>query len=654
MTARSYLYRRNGIYYFRWPIPTACRQRMPSDSPVELRTSLRTSHPATARHLAARHWLAALDAAQRFLVSDSPLRYNDLLNAIRRQAGMDGRGTSAQADEGTRVSLGEVAGSVEPQKLKDALEKLDRAGATFYLAVPNQPVEVWGHVKSDDGVPSPQIIEALPDFADDHARLTRKGIRAALAADRNLIAVTEVHSNQPGLYRGDEGQQGFYDIVLTPPVTCNLSELKVDVTYAQQVHIPTSPAPSTTSAAADCGAIRLSEAKDTWVKENRVENGGSWKKATVDNYESYVRQFIVLVGDKLTTDLKPNDFSTYEAMMRALPSDWFAQHRRTGMTPKQISLINNKAPRLSPKSLKDKGSAISLFFSYLKGKGYWHGRYGTELFSSIKSGKGKKNDRPSFTNGELEALFSGAGIETFKKAKFPLYLWGTVLLLYTGARPAEISQLLRQDVVQDDKGTWYLKLTDEGGESGGSDGQKQFKTESSIRSIPLHPQVISLGFLEFIKRFAPNDNLFPEAFRHSQKVSREIGDWFNGKLLKDAGLKRDGFVLYSLRHTVINRFKANAELDHYACAYTGHSTADDKVSSNRIYREQYGRGFSPTTLAEKLHPLLNFDIDWTPLKTVIDEKGWASPSLTQPLRAPAKEAPKKPSPRNTKLVKDVP
>ncbi|MGH8053441.1 MAG: DUF6538 domain-containing protein [Stenotrophomonas sp.] len=657
MTARSYLYRRNGIYYFRWPIPLACQQQMPPGSPIELRTSLRTSHPGTARHLVARHWLAALDVAQSVLVSRSAIRYNDLLNAIKRHAGMNGDTAPAQAAGDTLITLGEMAGTVEVQQLKDALAALERVGATFYIAVSNQSVEVWGQSYDDEGAFRPQIIEALADFTDDHARLTRDGIRAALAADKNSLLVEKVHSDQPGL-QSSVGRNRYYEIVLASPITRNLSELKVASAYARQTTIKATPATTSSSAATDCEPIALSEAKETWVKENRIENGGIWKKATVSNYDSYVQQFIVLVGDKLTTELQAKDFASYEKLMRTLPADWYVTHKRTGLSPAKIALSKSDA-KLSPKTLKDKGSAISLFFSYLQQKGFWHGRYGAALFTTVKASKAKK-PRHVFSNDELKILYAGAGIETFRKAKFPLYVWGSILLLFTGARPAEISQLQYQDVTQDENGTWYLRLMpDDEGEEGIADDdeqdtQKQFKTASSLRSIPLHTQVIQLGFLSFIQRFKSGEQLFPEAFRHNQKISREIGDWFNGKLLKNAGLKKNGVVLYCLRHTVINRFKADATMDHYACAYTGHSTADDKAISNRIYRERYGRAFKPTLLAEKLHPLLDFDIDWSHLKGVIDEKGWASPTLTQPLPRPRNGVPRKATPRNTKLVAPKP
>ena len=536
---------------------------------------------------------------------------------------MDGNSTPTCVTGDSLRSVGEVAGSTELQRLKDAIAVLDRAGATFYVTVGNQPVEVWGHAYDSDGVPQPQIIEALSDFADDHASLSREGIRNALAADRNLFTISQVHSNQPGLQSG-YGRGRHLEVILSTPLTFNLSELKVAGAYAQQVPANALLAPTQPAIATDCDAIKLSEAKDSWIKQNSAENGGSWKKATTSNYDSYVQQFITIVGDKRTTELEARDFEEYERLMRSLPANWYVTHKKTGASPAQIALSNSNTKPLSAKTLKDKGSAVSLFFSHLKSKGYWHGRYGSALFNTVRPPK-KQKARHVFSDEELRTLFSGAGIEVFRQAKFPLYAWGSILLLFTGARPAEISQLQHQDVVQDSDGTWYLKLMpDEKDEEldDESGSQKQFKTDSSLRSIPLHPQVVDLGFHNFVKKSKAGEKIFPEAFRHDQKVSREIGDWFNGKLLKACELKKTGAVLYSLRHTVINRFKANATVDHYACAYTGHSTPDDKTASNRVYKQQYGRAFPPSVLASNLHPLLNYPIDWEPMKKIMAQKKW--------------------------------
>jgi hypothetical protein len=131
---------------------------------------------------------------------------------------------------------------------------------------------------------------------------------------------------------------------------------------------------------------------------------------------------------------------------------------------------------------------------------------------------------------------------------------------------------------------------------------------------------MALGFEDFLAHFQPSEPLFPEAMRHKQKVSRELGDWFNQKLLPAARLKTEDTVLHSLRHTVIERFKGDASADYLACAYTGHGTDEDSLRANKVFADTYGRAHSPATLAAKLHPLLDFGIDWTPVKKLIADK----------------------------------
>jgi hypothetical protein len=226
-------------------------------------------------------------------------------------------------------------------------------------------------------------------------------------------------------------------------------------------------------------------------------------------------------------------------------------------------------------------------------------------------------------------------------------VWGSILLLYTGARPSEVSQLRREDVIKDDDGTWYLRIA--ASDEDDDDDAKRLKTESSSRSVPLHHEVMTLGLEDFLAHFKPNQPLFPEATRHRQKVSRELGDWFNKTLLPAAGLKEEGAVLYSLRHTVIERFKSDASVQFLACAYVGHSTDEDRQPANKVFADVYGRGHSPNTLATKLHPLLNFGIDWTPVKKLIAERDghWEGErrKLARDKKAAAKKA--KPTKSNT-------
>lgn len=619
MSARAYVYRRNGTYYFRWSIPHICRFRMPSGSPAELRISLATSNPAIARHRAARHWLASQDVCHAFLVASVGFRYNELLEAIRGRVRMTEEVDPTDQSSGS-VSLGAIVGTVEVQALKDAMAALDRLHATFYVPVPRTAAGLWTTQEQADGSLVDELVERVEDFADPQARLTRTSITDALSAKDNRLDIKAVHSDLPGMWRGSQQAKRYLDVHLDRAITINLSAIMVDAVLAHAMPV-TPPKVSAAPASAlqpVCDPIQLSQGLDSWIKAYP-----DWSKATQENYRGHIKQFIAIVGDLSTTDLTADQFSEYEKIARALPRNWRSMETKSGKSLRKIAeMVVPKGNETDPKTLKGKGAAIRQFFDYLEGQGYWHGRYGKKLFQGVKAKKSGKQHRKVFSNEELQDVFTGTGLPVFKKAKFALYVWGSILLLYTGARPAEISQLRKSDVIKDSDGTWYMRISasDDDEEEG-----KQLKTDASSRSVPLHPAIIDLGFADFVDEFATDGPLFPEAMRHKQKVGREIGDWFNQKLLPATPYKAPGVSLYCLRHTVIERFKADATLDYLACAYTGHGTDEDHQRANKIFSDVYGRAHAPATLATKLHPMLDFGIDWAPIKSVVQSKNkdWA-------------------------------
>ena len=68
--------------------------------------------------------------------------------------------------------------------------------------------------------------------------------------------------------------------------------------------------------------------------------------------------------------------------------------------------------------------------------------------------------------------------------------WLPLIMLFSGARPAEIAQLLTDDV-RKVHGHWVMHITSEGSK------EKSVKTRGSMRVVPLHSELGRLGFTEY-------------------------------------------------------------------------------------------------------------------------------------------------------------
>ena len=92
--------------------------------------------------------------------------------------------------------------------------------------------------------------------------------------------------------------------------------------------------------------------------------------------------------------------------------------------------------------------------------------------------------------------------------------WLPLLCLFLGLRPNEAAQMHVGDLKCTKKGTWYLHVIatadDEAGDPAAS--VKTLKTATSRRKIPLHPELVKIGFLKFVeqrKKSGASPRLFP-------------------------------------------------------------------------------------------------------------------------------------------------
>ncbi|MCD2177288.1 site-specific integrase [Rhizobium sp. C1] len=150
--------------------------------------------------------------------------------------------------------------------------------------------------------------------------------------------------------------------------------------------------------------------------------------------------------------------------------------------------------------------------------------------------------------------------------------WVPLIMLYSGARPGEIAQLLISDVRMEGE-TWIFDITETEEEDG--EEAKSLKTEGSQRVVPVHRELIDLGFLDYLEstRAQGHTRLFPQATRNSrgQMISDFSRDF--GRFLTKIGVKNGrGVSLYSFRHGAMDAMRRAGYLDDQFNFIFGHGS----------------------------------------------------------------------------------
>lgn len=128
--------------------------------------------------------------------------------------------------------------------------------------------------------------------------------------------------------------------------------------------------------------------------------------------------------------------------------------------------------------------------------------------------------------------------------------WAPILALWTGMRMNEILQLEKADICRSSEGIAYIRITDQ--EHGNYEGKafaKRVKTTNAIRNIPLHSQLIQMGFLVWADA-SQDQRLFPEALA---KKGEKPSDVYSKRFRYDAEFAG----VWKARRLVFHSFRNN-------------------------------------------------------------------------------------------------
>ena len=351
----------------------------------------------------------------------------------------------------------------------------------------------------------------------------------------------------------------------------------------------------------------LSSNIKTFIDRKKVE-GKSIKEIGSDN--KILEEFVEIVGDFDFSRVTKKEVSYYIDVQTKLPPNRKKSQKYRDLTIKQVMELNlSQKETQTPQNINKRLSKLSVF-------GNWGVRQGlllTNPFSGMKFlVKKQPNRRQPFTTDDLKKILKP---ETYLNwtinfehpykihkvnNKLPYY-WVFLLGIFSGMRTNEMCQLRCSDI-RKEKNIWFMFVED-------SENTK-VKTESSIRKVPLHPQLVELGFIDYVGnlRKKKKTRVFWELREDRDGFASKVSRHYNEKFLPAIGVwEKHKKVLYCTRHTFINKLYSEKVDENVIKTLVGHK----KEFTMKHYG---GDPFTPEVLLEEISKVNYSKINWKGLK----------------------------------------
>lgn len=257
--------------------------------------------------------------------------------------------------------------------------------------------------------------------------------------------------------------------------------------------------------------------------------------ATVEGTRTALRRLKEALGDIRPSDLGRAQVTEFLDLLAKRPANLKRTDRRN-LRELAAAYEGKEVPRVSGKTLKQTLG----FLSAIWGKAVEEGHL-VQLGSSPENPFKRKiavaplPEAPQeLSLRELNALFA---LPVFTRGERPTQgrgeacYWIPLLLLWTGARPEEVAQLMVDDFLEDEEGRAWLKFTSEGVHPvKGPRSLKTDRTQTGRRQIYVPKPLIQLGLLDYVQHLRAEGEtaLFPRLTpkKRGRELFPSVGEWW--------------------------------------------------------------------------------------------------------------------------------
>ena len=289
------------------------------------------------------------------------------------------------------------------------------------------------------------------------------------------------------------------------------------------------PAPSLSpvEAGPKASGVTISEALRLYTSASPM------KDATKVDFGVAIRRFVELHGDLDLHHIQKRHVIEYRDALLRLP-----RSAKRGTMPELIAAAEGKdVPRLSITTINEKALvALKATLNFAVDNDLVRENVAARV--AVKAARNVAPKRAMYDPNDLKTIF---GLPIFTAGHRPVAgsgeaaVWLPILALYTGARLNELGTLTVGDVRERD-GVRFLLI-------------KDGKTRNARRKVPIHSEVIRLGFLDYVQAQGtrPDTRIFPAIRSYQEEATGPWSKWW-GHYAR-AVIPDTRKVFHSFRHT---------------------------------------------------------------------------------------------------------
>jgi integrase len=374
---------------------------------------------------------------------------------------------------------------------------------------------------------------SLEDFADITLLDGNDGLLSQFCAQSGISAEFAPKSRELFRMEIQRGYRSFLEATLGHNASFDRYDLRAPSIVAVQAPTDISPTMDNSELLLDVSEAYLSEGR----------RAGIWRPKTLMEKQDALELLREVIGNKPVSSVSKHDARKMKDVLFKLPKNRTKNAATRTLSLAQMLTIED-VERMSSRTLNGYLSHYQHFMGWAEKQGHC----AVNVFEGLRVAKTTTvaaDERRPFNAAQLRCLYEHLTENPEGLVKKDDHKWPVLIGMFSGARLNEIAQLLVTDVVQRDS-VWCFDFNDE--------GDKALKNASSRRVVPIHQQLLDLGFAEYVAlRSAEGASRLFSSLTYSKQngYGRNVGRWFNESLLPALGLKEKALVFHSFRHTMV-------------------------------------------------------------------------------------------------------